>query len=188
MIHYDPAEHIYTREDGTVLPSVTQILAPLKDFRRIPRDILDRASRFGEAVHEMVRLEIDDRLDESTLDPHLVPLLAQWRACREEQGWLLVDADVTVADLSWGYAGRYDLVCQGKHGLDLIDLKTGRESPADGPQLAAYAQCYSFSGRLINLYIRSDSWTLVDRTATRGHDYDVFLACLTIHRHLHPVE
>ena len=184
MIRHDPEAHIYTTEDGERLPSVTDILSPLRDFSRVPRDVLARAAAWGEAVHRMVRLDLDSRLDESSLAPPLVPVLGQWRAARAAQGWTIVDGDVVVGDLTWGYAGRYDLVCRREEGLlDLIDVKTGRPALTDGPQLAAYAAAFPFEGHLLNLYLTPEEWVLVDRTGTRTADYEAFLACLHLWRY-----
>lgn len=60
---FSEADHIY-RLDGKILPSVTGILSPLHDFSKIPRDILEAARIWGNNVHLMAKLHLNDDLDE----------------------------------------------------------------------------------------------------------------------------
>ena len=137
---FNPRTHCYTVA-GRVVPSVTEVLAPLCDFRGVPVYVLRAAAAFGTAVHKACELDDLGLLDESTLDPQLAGHLHAWRTFREEHGahWKLVEAPLFHPDL--GYAGtvdRYGVV----DGVDaVVDLKTTtRLYPSVGPQLAAYAR------------------------------------------------
>ena len=44
---FDEAAHEY-RLDGRRLPSVTQLLAPLVDYSKVPRETLERAQALGQ--------------------------------------------------------------------------------------------------------------------------------------------
>src|SRR5450755_787122 len=76
---FDAEAHEY-RLAGLVLPSVTQIIAPLTDYSGIPADVMEFARARGQAVH--LACELDDKkdLDESTLDPQLLGYVTAWRA------------------------------------------------------------------------------------------------------------
>ena len=137
---FNARTHCYTVA-GRVVPSVTEVLAPLCDFRGVPVYVLRAAAAFGAAVHKACELDDLGLLDESALDPQLAGSLHGWRTFCKEHGarWKLVEAPLFHPDL--GYAGtvdRYGLV----DGADaVVDLKTTtRLYPSVGPQLAAYAR------------------------------------------------
>lgn len=67
---YDDDTHLY-RIDGVIVPSVTQVLSCLSDFRFVDEDVMRRAQAFGKAVHLMAQLYLEGRLDEDTLDEGL---------------------------------------------------------------------------------------------------------------------
>ena len=70
--------------DGQRLPSVTQLLAPLVDYSKVPKDVLERAQQLGTAVHRMTELFDNDDLDEDSLSDELRPYLAGWIKFRAE--------------------------------------------------------------------------------------------------------
>lgn len=138
MLTLDVATHTY-RLDGEVVPSVTQILAPLYSFDRIPPDVLERKSAIGVAVHSATELIDIDDLDESTVDPAIVGYLDAYRQflADEQPEWIY--SEQQFAHRIWRFAGTLDRFGRMRDGLAMLDLKTVAElSPAVGPQTAAY--------------------------------------------------
>lgn len=79
---FSEADHVY-RLDNLELVSVTTIIKPLSDYSMIPYAILEAARQWGNNVHLMVKLHLEDDLDEDTLDePLRMPMeaLRQWEA------------------------------------------------------------------------------------------------------------
>ena len=62
VLTFDPEKHEY-RINGVLVPSVSQILAPLYDFSKIPRDVLERKRQIGTAIHKAIELDLLGDLD-----------------------------------------------------------------------------------------------------------------------------
>lgn len=78
-LHFDEATHTYTlRPSGIVLPSVSEIIAPLRDLSSIPKARLDFARDRGKAVHKACELLDLGTLDVDDLDEQLVPYVQAW--------------------------------------------------------------------------------------------------------------
>lgn len=138
MLTFDPVKHEY-RWNGAVVPSVTQILAPLTDLSFVDQDVLRRAKAFGTAVHYACELHDTGRLDEDALDPQLRPYLNGWRRfCAEHECvWDLVESRVYHPTLR--YAGTLDRRGNVDGHPSMVDIKSGTSLyPSVGPQLAAY--------------------------------------------------
>lgn len=174
--------HCYTL-GGRLVPSVTEVLAPLCDLRGVPVHVLRAAAAFGTAVHKACELDDLGTLDEGTLDAQLAGSLQAWRTFCKEHGarWKLVEAPLFDAEM--GYAGtvdRYGLV----DGVDaVVDLKTTtRLYPSVGPQLAAYARAIpAANARTRRLAVQlhaSGHYHL--REYSSPSDWAVFAALLTL--------
>lgn len=135
---FQPEGHVY-RIDGEVVPSVTQILAPLYDFSAIPPDVLERKSAIGVAVHAATELIDLDDLDESTVDPAIEGYLDAYRQFLEDEKPEWIYSEQPFGHRVWRFAGTLDRHGRMRDGLTTIDLKSVAElSPAVGPQTAAY--------------------------------------------------
>lgn len=109
--------------DGERLPSVSEIKEPLTDFSMVSREVLERASRFGSAVHSMVELYLSDQLDYGTLDEGLYGPLEAFEKFLAEVKPFQIETGV------------------------LIDVKSRKfDRDADPVQLAAYHQLWLESG------------------------------------------
>ncbi len=140
-IEFDPVAHRYT-VDGEVWPSVTQVLAPLNDFSRVPPAILERARAFGKAAHAMIDLEVKGDLDEDLLGEPLRNVLAQYRFAMRGRKWELRSEQI-VAHPALRYAGTLDLIATDSKGRwTIIDVKTGAVPPTVGAQTMAYTQAW----------------------------------------------
>ena len=135
---FDPTGHIYTL-DGARVPSVTQVLAQCYSFDRIPHDVLEHKRQIGSALDEIIILDLEDDLDESTVDPALSGYLEAFRRFRAEKRFIAVAVQKAVASLKYRFAGTPD-AWGSLEGEDAIcDWKaTYSMSPAVALQTAAY--------------------------------------------------
>ena len=147
---FDPIKHEY-RLDGRVLPSVTQILKPLRDFSHVDPVKLERAAKFGDAVHLATALDDRDDLDESSCHPDVLGCVNGWRKFKSETGFEVEHVELALCSSTLYYAGTLDRVgimkryndnVQGKRVL--IDIKTGSWLYATiGLQTAAYRSLWN---------------------------------------------
>lgn len=142
VLQFDEADHVYTL-GGRVLPSVTQIIAPLRpDLTMIPPDVLERKRALGVAVHLACQLDDDDELDEDALDDELRPYLAGWRKFKADTGAVILMNEQRLHHPTLGYAGTLDRLAELRMHAGapwLIDLKTSADPlPSYGVQTAGY--------------------------------------------------
>jgi hypothetical protein len=121
--YFSEAAHRYSLIDGTVIPSVTQILDAAgmsPDLSHLPVFYRER----GRAIHRAMALHLHGTLDESTLDERIRPFVEHGKA------WLqLVEAVPVVVEHRWchqilEYGGTLDLFCRSKLGPLLVDWKS----------------------------------------------------------------
>jgi len=143
MLSFDPIPHRYTWNARPV-PSVTQCLEPLFDWSAVPPDVLERKRQIGLALHRAIELDLQDRLDESTIDEAVRGYFQAWRAFRAECRFepTLVEHRVTSDELGepLRYAGTLDAWGHMQGYPCLVDWKTSLvlNGPAVGAQTAAY--------------------------------------------------
>ena len=139
MITLDKETHTYRNEKGVILPSVTQILKAegfIDDAW-----FTEYARTRGEMVHLATKMYDDGTLDESALDPVIVPYLEGYKRFLKESGFEVHFAEETVYSPSCQFAGTLD-----RRGLlngrkTLIDIKTGTVLPWVALQTTAYDSC-----------------------------------------------
>ncbi len=133
MIEMDD-NHIYT-VDGKVYPSVTQILGyfGLSNINKVPQNVLDRASKFGSAVHKLLELWDDENLGK--YDKKLEGYLQGWKQFKKSAKLdnLIVDIKTGIYNPShvWQMAGYQILVEENYdslHGKDWIEHKLASKS------------------------------------------------------------
>lgn len=177
---FDAASHTYTLE-GRQLPSVTTILQAegFIDATWFTEYGRDR----GTKVHRAVALYDAGELDESCLDPVLVPYLDAWRRFLSDAEVEIDASEVALASPIYGFAGTIDKLARiGGRGPAILDVKTSR-TPARwwGLQLAGYHILQGEAHR------RRCAVQLLDDGSYRLHEYNdrtdraVFMAALTIH-------
>lgn len=183
-LHFDEASHAYTL-DGLRLPSVTQILAPIKpDFAMVPRSVLESKRALGVAVH--LACEIVDDGDDVDVAPEVEPYLAAWLRFRDTQVSEIVMNEQRLASKTLRFAGTLDRLVRDREGaLWLIDLKTAAEAHASwGVQLAGYLILLRESMpaeavRRAALMLHNDaSYSLI--RYENPNDEPAFRACLSI--------
>lgn len=136
-LEFDEATHTYTL-DGKVIPSVTQILSIANDFSFVNKDVLERASKFGTAVHKATELYDDGILKEHALDTALVPYLNGWKKFLSDTKFEILESETRVYS-KHGYAGTFDRLGLLANKLTLLDIKTSTTVVrSTALQLAAY--------------------------------------------------
>lgn len=180
MLTFDEASHTY-RFDGQVVPGVTSILAPLSNFDRVPKHVLDAASEFGTAVHLACELDDLGTLDESALDPALLPYVQGWRKFSAEHAvqWEFIESPVYHTAMR--YAGTLDRFGLVVGDLTVVDIKSSVQLyPSVGPQLAAYANALGVGGvKRMAVQLKADG-TYVAKPYTDPTDWPVFASLLTL--------
>jgi hypothetical protein len=136
---FNEAEHSYTL-DGKRLPSVTQILDRYNDFSMVREEVMATARERGSLVHLVTQLYDEDDLDESSVDPLLVPYLEGWKRFRRECEFTPRQIEYRGAHPLYGYAGTLDrLGTMSRHDW-LLDIKGGLVPATAGLQTAAYVK------------------------------------------------
>lgn len=180
---FDPVEHVYSVE-GKRVPSVTQILAPLVDYSKVPRETLERARQLGQAVHRMTELYDLDDLDMDCVADELRPYLTAWIRFRAETGFVPETIEKRLHHPALRYAGTSDRTGLISGRRAVVDIKKMLTlGPVVGVQLAAYAELHQKHGTPIEdrygLGLRADgTYRLVP--FTDKSDWPVFLSLLTI--------
>lgn len=109
MITFNAETHTYY-VDGLKIPGVTSILkgAGLIDFSMVPTDILERAFKFGTAVHLATELDDRDNLDIVSLDAPLLPYILAWRKFKQDMGCKILSIEERVYSAKYRYCGTLD--------------------------------------------------------------------------------
>jgi hypothetical protein len=186
-IDFDPATHIY-RVKGKVKRNVTRILedAGISDFSMVPADVLAWAQERGTAVHRAIHYDILGDLDESSLDPRIAGYFAAYRAFMKSSRFNFNLVEHIVFSLLHDYIGMLDLrgFYPGR-GKTILDWKTGEETDAWGPQLAAYAmacegpfKCYEYHRLVVQLKANKTFKLHWYPPHTFAHHWDTFLWAL----------
>lgn len=140
------------------------------------------AALVGTATHAAINLDIQGRLDESTVDRRAVGYLAAYRVFRDDLNILPLNWELMVWNEAAGVAGTLDLICTLKdiQGPWLIDYKTGAKCDWHSIQTAAYA--WLSTDRMLNracLYLREDGSYKLDEHKS-PLDFDAWLGCIAL--------
>ncbi len=181
--------------------SVTTIMGQLPSGPHgVPRDVLERAGRRGDFIHDL--FETGRTCATDVIPPLDIPDAMQFAqsACKFMTAWQprFVRQEMTVFSDRHGYAGTLDAIAEfgGGVGLRLADVKTSRDiSPHVALQLAAYR--YADYGLILNdadewerveipdvdgcavIWIRGDRHELVPINAAPEH-FDLFVECIAL--------
>ncbi len=190
MIAFDQDTHTYRDETGRVLPSVTQVLAPLSAnaYRGVSQEVMERAAEIGTAVHKMIELDVQGVLDELSLHPSIEQYLPAWRRFLVESRAEILRSEMRVASRRYGFAGTLDLYLLIHGQRALVDAKrVAQVQRTTGPQTAGYEIALREEmalppGVRIDRYalqLVDDKFRLIPLTDPA--DQRVFLAALTLH-------
>jgi hypothetical protein len=184
MLTFEPIKHEY-KLDGRILPSVTTVLkgTGMIDFSMIPQNVLQAAAHRGTAVHQALHYWDDGELDESTLDPVIVPYVDAGKRFYSESRFEVAHVEQRVFDAVHGYAGTLDRTGTFPDGsMAVVDWKTGILMPGHALQLAAYAACLEHPRRYrrIAVQLKDDGTYRINEYAMKDFetDYRMFLSAL----------
>lgn len=182
-LEFDEANHVY-RWDGTVVPSVTQILKPLDaaDLAKVPADTLEFARLRGTLAHKACEYFDQGRLDESSLDPEIAGYVQSWIAFRQTTGYIPLLTEHRFYNSQMGYAGTLDSFGEYGGALAVIDRKTSVSLlPSVGPQLAAYQHAPGIKAlRRYAVQLQRDGSIAKAHAFTDADDWRAFTAHLDI--------
>lgn len=142
----------------------------------------------GSAVHAACEYDDAGDLDETTVDPMVLPYLEGWRKFRKhaQPRWTAIEK--RVSNETWRYTGTPDRVgtIGGKHVV--VDIKSGAKDSWHRLQLAAYQGCMEDPFRFERWVVRLtgagkfslDTYTL----ATYQPDFSVFCSAVNVYRWL----
>lgn len=140
---FDEVNHIYRRY-GIIKPSVTQILQEvgLIDFSAVPKEVLERASNFGTAVHKTTELFDKKNLDFSSVSNAIIPYLDAWDQFAKTYQIEFLAIEKMFYSAKYDYCGTIDRIVYSnllKKEI-LLDIKTTTSiSPVAHLQTAGYA-------------------------------------------------
>ncbi len=124
---FDEVNHIYRRY-GIIKPSVTQILQEvgLIEFSAVPKEVLERASNFGTAIHRTTELSDKNILDYSSVSNPIIPYLKAWQAFLETYQIENLAIEKQFYCAKYDYCGTIDRIVYSKtlKRKVLIDIKT----------------------------------------------------------------
>lgn len=193
MLTFNAERHEY-RWKGAIVPGVTSLLAPIHDFSKVPRQVLEAAQARGQYVHAMTELfdlgVLDEDANACVNEGAYVGYLAAWKAflAEYEPNWLEIEQQGFCEAL--GYAGTWDrfgTFARKRPGRWLIDVKTsGDPYDAWGVQTAAYRRIRAESDPMASLDNRGTVQLHADGTFdlrewTGPDDWACFNALLTVH-------
>jgi hypothetical protein len=123
---FDADKHEY-RINGSVVPSVTQVIRIASDHSGIPAHVLEFARNRGIAVDEACGLYDMDDLDESVLHSDLVPYLDAWKAFKKDFCPEMVEIQQALYHPILGLAGTPDRRCiigsRSRKRKTILDIK-----------------------------------------------------------------
>ena len=138
-ITFDEATHTYY-VDGVKVPSVSEIIAPLRDFSGIDPEVLRKAQDRGKAVHKACELHDLGTLGDLGPDAAVIePYLKAWlKFSGSDWEWISIEEIKYHSKLVYcGTADRIGIY-RGEHVCG-VDIKaTAKSHAATGVQLGAY--------------------------------------------------
>lgn len=161
---FDADTHTYRDHDGTVVPSVTQVLAAVwpAQYAGIREEVLQRKSALGTAVHlacHMLDTPDEGMLDWSKVHPEARPYIEAYQRFKSEQHFRVAESELqgiaTVRGMRYGY----QIDKRGFMGkwATILDLKCAvDEKPLWRLQLAGYELAEAPMSSLRNLFKRAE--------------------------------
>jgi hypothetical protein len=180
-IDYDPEKHRYSVE-GADFVSVTTVTRMLSNW---PSGNDYNMTR-GSAVHSACEFDDLGDLNESTVDPVILPYLEAYRQFKTDHDCLWTNIETPMVNLANKYAGRPDRIGVVDRKRCIVDLKTGGMFPSYAIQMAAYchltSEPYAHARIVVNL-TEDGSYTMTSfGLETLQRHFNVFLSALNIYR------
>jgi len=181
---FDAENHEYFLDDRR-LESVTEILerSGIADYRFSNEEAMLR----GTYVHTATEMIDRGTLDWETLDPILRPYCEAYQRFIEDKRPEILTSEKPMWHPAHFYAGTPDRVALMDGIVSLIDLKTGIPNRATAIQIAAYRELIRMNDGIVcrksfSLHLRDDGTYRLDALPGGVHEYNIFLAALTVVR------
>jgi hypothetical protein len=175
-ITFDAEKHEY-RDCGVRLPSVTQVISAAGLYGNTSF-FTDYSRDRGSFVHQIIEWHLSKELDESTIDPVLMPYFEAWKRFERESSYVSDSCETRLASATYRFAGTIDHIGHLGGHFCIIDVKTGALNPAGALQLAGYELLLKTRGaRRFTLQLKDDGNYKLTEHKDR-QDKDIFLAAL----------
>jgi hypothetical protein len=145
--YFDEVKHLYRDEQGTVVPSTTQVFSILamEDFSQINPSVLEWKRIYGSALHLCLEYLSQGRLDWDTVDDQLIAPLTGVEQFLKQIGYVSQCSEErrvhSLSGMKYGMTldGRGEMTFKGQRRNVVIDFKSAsRLSPCWKWQLGAY--------------------------------------------------
>jgi len=173
---FDEATHTYTYQ-GREIPSVTRIIREVGMSSFGNPTGTTRPMQIGKWIHEMLRLDLSNKLDESTLSPIMKMILNDVRAWAKRIDLKSLVLETPLVHSLYRFSGTPDLIGLAEEKLTIFDWKWGEPRPSDLVQLAGYwllaLNCYEDlprPGQIMPVYLKALSRGQ-DPKAIHGQDF-----------------
>lgn len=182
---FDEDKHQYTLEDGTILPSVTEIIRFLNvDKISGAREWLrDEAARIGTLVHSLTALI--DYGEDIEVPWKVQGYISAYRSFLRDYNPQWDYVELPLASKSCGFAGTIDRIGRIDGMPCIVDYKTTGSTPGKailsaqltGYEILAKAAGMKESAKLLGLHLRRDgTYKLIESEK----NLDLFLCCVTL--------
>jgi len=200
MLTFNPETHEYRKENGDVVPSVTQIINEwikvtiggerwhINRFTgaAIPSRKMEEGAAKGSDLHKGAQLILQGGIDWASLADEYVKPLKQFEQWLKDFQPEALYTEAKVYHPRYNYAGMIDLVMVLDKKLFIVDIKTGGYSRCAGLQLAAYLEGWvtqeKYTGRTARavLSLPKDGSSYKFEEITGDNDFNLFRACLLL--------
>jgi hypothetical protein len=188
-IEFFEDRHEY-RIDGAVVPSVTQVLEPIRRELGGNAEVLEYKRSIGKALDLAIELHERNDLDFESLDVAVVPFFEAWISFKRDSGFRVLLNQPIVHSRKLRFAGRPDLI--GTRSVstmtpdELLDTKcVWTIDPVTAIQTAGYSMA-ALESHGVRIKKRGGVQLLRDakykfHPYTNPADENVFKSCLLIH-------
>ena len=131
-------------------------------------------------MHQVIEWHLSKELDESTIDPVLMPYFEAWKRFEVESSYAPDSCETRLASDIYRFAGTIDHIGHPIGYFAIFDVKSGAPSPATGIQLAGYEILLTARGaRRFALHLKDDgNYKLIEYKDR--NDRNVFLSALAL--------
>lgn len=188
-IEFDEPTHTY-RLDGAVVPSVTQLLEPVRRELGGSESVLEYKRQIGKALDTTIELSERDDLIYSSIDDAVLPFFEAWLQFKKDTGFRVLLNQPIVYSRKLRFAGKPDIFGTRDPVRstpdELLDTKcVWTIDPATAIQLAGYDIGAQES---LGIHVKKRSGLQLLRDGkyklypyNNPLDHSVFKCCLTLH-------
>lgn len=175
--------------NGTVLPAVSHVLEPLKDFTGIPAEALKHKRALAIELKKAVEKYIFGDLSLLDISAELTPYFNGFLEFMDDTGFTVNKINERVYSKLYGYAGTLDLIGELNGNKVLVNTRIANTlDKSVGAQLEAYKIAYNDLNpkakikKTFALQFKQDgSYRLIEYK--NKLDFEMFKSCLNIYNY-----